>query len=66
MRRVLLIGLTVLAVAGCGDTLTVLHNEETGQTAECKGFFWGQSTPSRDTQICIEYYEKHGFQPVTQ
>jgi hypothetical protein len=66
MRRLLVMGVVVLALAGCGNTLTVLHNPTTGQTAECKGFFWGQDKPSRDTEVCIEYYEKLGFQLVTQ
>ncbi|HXP30863.1 MAG TPA: hypothetical protein VN832_07220 [Stellaceae bacterium] len=63
LRSLALIALAA-ALASCGGTVVVLRNPETGQTAQCKGFNWGQTTPSRDTDICVEYYEKMGFRPI--
>jgi len=42
----------------------VLHNPKTGQYAQCKGFNLDQTTPSRDTEVCVEYYERLGFERI--
>lgn len=69
MRAASLLALPVLVVlgltlAGCGDTVARLVNPKTGLTAECKGFNPGQTTPSRDTAVCVRYYESLGFKLV--
>lgn len=63
LRSLLLIALAA-ALASCGGTVVVLRNPETGLMAQCKGFYLNQTTPSPDTDVCVEYYEKKGFQPI--
>ena len=63
VSRLLLIALAGM-LAGCGNTIVVLRNPQTGQMAQCKGFNWDQNTPSRDTEVCIDYYKRLGFEPV--
>lgn len=66
MARTLVFLAIALALAGCGKTVARFVNPETGQTAECKGFNPDQATPSRDTDVCVHYYESLGFKQVAQ
>jgi hypothetical protein len=56
--------LLAVALAACGDTVVVLRNPQTGQMAQCKGFYWHQDTPSGDTDVCVRYYQQKGFEPI--
>jgi len=57
--------LAAAPLAGCGNTVTVLHNARTGQMARCTTYFPWQTAPTPDSEICVHQFEELGFTVVT-
>ena len=63
--RLAVLMLAAAPLAGCGNTVAVLHNAKTGQTARCTTYFPWQTAPTIDSEVCVHQFEERGFTVVT-
>lgn len=59
MKKVLIV---LLLLTGCGPTLIMLKNTDTGNIVQCEADPWGQ--PVKNTRLCAEAYEQNGYERI--
>lgn len=56
----------VIFLVGCGPTLIVLKNPQTGQIVQCQGVNMSQIIAQSDAQSCAAAYESQGYQQISK
>ena len=57
----LLLFAAVLALAGCGPSMVVLHDPVSGRVAQCQADPWLDWNPYAATEACAKGYEAAGY-----